>query len=62
MYNMDKNQLNLPLTKETLPPPKSLSMDQYLEFVLFNLQFTVNIDLCREAKSDIYVDKPFKII
>lgn len=59
---MDKDQLNLPLTKETLPPAKSLSMDQYLEFVLFNLQFTVDVNSCRESKRNTYVDKPFKII
>jgi len=33
-------KLKLPIIKEPLPEPKILSMDDYLEFVEFNLKYT----------------------
>ncbi len=44
-------ELNFPVIKGPTPPPKTLSMDEYLKFVIFNLRHTVDIKACRELKS-----------
>lgn len=41
-------KLNLPIIKNRLPEPKSLSMDEYLRFVEFNLKYTSH---CRKARN-----------
>lgn len=62
MHNhKDEDRLNLPVTKENLPPSRVLSMDQYLEFVYFNLRYTVDINSCRRLKKGLHVDRSFKL-
>ncbi|MDO8661719.1 MAG: hypothetical protein Q7K98_00665 [Candidatus Omnitrophota bacterium] len=56
---MDK--LRLPIIKGDLPEPKSLSMDEYLEFVQFNLQYTVDIEASRRWKKVFFVNIPFHL-
>jgi len=37
---MKMRKLNLPIIKGGIPPPKYLSMDDYLRFVTLNLKYT----------------------
>jgi len=37
----EDKELNLPDVEASMPPPRVLSMDDYLEFVMFNLKYTV---------------------
>jgi hypothetical protein len=53
--------LNLPIIKESMIPPRSLSMDEYLEFVIFNLKNIVDITANSEWKETLRVNVPFKI-
>lgn len=54
-------KLNLPIIKEEIPDPEPLSMDDYLEFVSFNLKHTVDIEAAREWKKTIVVKVPFTL-
>lgn len=53
--------LNLPIIKgEDIFNKKYLSMDDYLKFILFNLEYTVDIKAAREWKKKLVVNVPFK--
>jgi hypothetical protein len=56
---MDK--LDLPIINEPIPEPKPLLMDEYLEFVIFNLKYTVDIDSSRNWKKMLFVNMPFSL-
>ena len=53
--------LNLPIIDKPTPGPKTLSMDDYLEFVEFNIRYTLDMKACRRWKELNAVDKPFKL-
>lgn len=54
--------LNLPIIKgEDIFNKKSLSMDEYLRFVEFNLKYTVNIEAARKLKKELAVNVPFSL-
>ena len=54
--------LNLPIIKgEDIFNKKSLSMDEYLEFVEFNLKHTVDIKAARKWKKELAVNAPFSL-
>lgn len=56
------NDLNLPIIRgEDTFNKKSLSMDEYLKFVLFNLKYTVDIEAVREWKKDLAVNVSFSL-
>ena len=56
------NELNLPIIKDMpLRRPKKFSMDEYLEFVEFNLNNIFNKDAYMEWKSLTRVNVPFVI-
>ncbi len=55
------DDLKFPVPEEPLPPPRSLSMDDYLQFVLTNLQYTVDLDACRKVKLKQIVTEPFSL-
>ena len=45
-------ELNFPIIDGHLPVPKSLSMDDYLKFVMFNWKYTIDIEACRKKKEE----------
>ena len=53
--------LKLPIIKVSMKEPKSLSMDEYLKFVEFNLKHTVDLKFYRKQKKLLAVDVPFRI-
>jgi len=54
---MDK--LNLPIIKKPISESKPLSMDKYLEFVNFNLRYTVDKEFSRRWKKMFFVNVRF---
>ena len=55
-------KLKLPVIREELPPPRSLSMDEYVEFVLFNLKYiVVDLDAQRRYRKQMAVAEFFKL-
>ena len=56
------NKLNLPIISQ-LPDfkPKTLTMDEYLKFVNFNLKYTADMKASRRQKKMFFVNVPFKI-
>ena len=54
-------KLKLPVFKEPLPPPRILSMDEYLEFVQFNLKHAFDKKAYTEWKKISAVNVPFRI-
>jgi hypothetical protein len=54
---MDK--LNLPIVKQPALLPRPLLMDEYLEFVNFNLKYTVDRKVSRRWKKIFFVNVPF---
>ncbi len=52
-------KLNLPVFTKPLPEPKSLSMDDYLEFVKFHLKYTFDKKAYQEWKRMFAVNVPF---
>lgn len=54
---MDK--LNLPQIKLPNLKTKPFSMDEYFEFVIFNLKYTVDIEAGRRQKKAAFVNVPF---
>ncbi|MBL7198395.1 MAG: hypothetical protein ISS47_09900 [Candidatus Omnitrophica bacterium] len=54
-------KLRLPIIRGRIPQPKSLSMDDYLKFVNFNLRYTLNKKAYRQSKRMMAVDVPFKL-
>ncbi len=57
MHRIEK--LKFPVIKGKLPPPKRLSMNDYLKFVNLNLKYTVNIEAVRKQKRAQVVNVPF---
>jgi hypothetical protein len=53
--------LNLPIIKEVIYLPKSLSMDDYFVFVTLNLQYTVDRKAVREQKRQEAVKVRFSL-
>lgn len=56
---MDK--LNLPIVKQPARLPRTLLMDEYLEFVNFNLEYTVDRKVSRRWKKIFFVNVPFSL-
>lgn len=56
---MDK--LNLPIIKLPVFKTKPLSMDEYWEFVNFNLKYMVDKKTSRRLKKMFYVNMPFSL-
>lgn len=54
-------KLKLPIIRGPMPEKKILSMDDYLEFVVFNLKYAFNEAANREWKKMLAVDVPFSI-
>lgn len=54
-------KLKLPIIRGPMPEKKCLSMDDYLEFVQFQLKYTFNEAANREWKKMLAVDVPFSI-
>jgi len=54
-------KLEFPIISIPLPEKKQLSMDDYLKFVQFNLQYTCDIEASREQKRISVVKIPFSI-
>ena len=53
--------LELPVIKGANLKKRHLSMDDYLDFVMFNLKYTVDIAAARNAKKDLAVHAPFSL-
>ncbi|MFH1360857.1 MAG: hypothetical protein ABIJ41_07520 [Candidatus Omnitrophota bacterium] len=54
--------LNLPIIKKAMKEPKPLSMDEYLEFVEFNLkQIPFDREAYAKEKKLLAVNVPFRI-
>ena len=55
--------LNLPNIKDRVAPPdRILSMDEYLEFIQFNLENLFDKEFYFRWKETIAVNTPFKLI
>jgi hypothetical protein len=54
-------KLNLPIIRGKMAEPKTLSMDDYLKFVEFNLKYTVDIEAVRQRKRMMAVNVPFSL-
>lgn len=54
-------KLELPIISGPLPDKKQLSMDDYLNFVQFNLKYTCDIEAVRKLKKMLAVTIPFYI-
>jgi len=54
-------KLKLPILKGPLPEPKVLSMDDYLEFVEFNLKHNFDKKAYRKWKKMSAVNVPFRL-
>ena len=55
-------QLNIPIIKDKKIPDKWLTMDDYLEFVMLNLKYTIkNKKAVKEWKKLLSVTVPFTI-
>ena len=52
-------KLKLPVIKEPMSAPRTLSMDEYWEFVQFNLKYAFNRKAYAKWKKMIAVDVPF---
>lgn len=55
------DELELPIINGPIPEPKPLSMDEYLEFVIFNLKYTVDRKASRNWKKTLFVNVPFRL-
>ncbi len=54
-------KLKLPIIKEVLAEPKTLSMDEYLKFVQFNLKHAFSKKAYAKWKKMLAVNEPFSI-
>lgn len=54
-------KLTLPIFKGDMPSTKCLSMDKYLEFVAFNLKYTVDKKTVRKQKQLAMVNVAFSL-
>ena len=52
-------KLRLPIIKKPLPEARSLSMNDYLEFVIMNLKYFLNLKAYRAWKKKEWVRTPF---
>ena len=52
-------KLNLPIIREELPPPKALSLDDYVKFLRANLKYFFNRKAYEDWKKRSIVDAPF---
>ena len=57
----EKNDLNLPIIKGPMMAPRALSMDEYLEFVEFNMKHNFDREACKKEKKLLAVNAPFRI-
>ena len=55
------NDFNLPIIKKTDTPKRILSMDEYLEFVQFNLKNAFDRKSYGKWKKKMIVNTPFSI-
>jgi hypothetical protein len=55
------NKLKLPIIRKSKPSSKWLPMDEYLNFVSFNLRYTYNRKASRQWKKLLAVDVPFSL-
>ena len=53
------NDFDLPIIKETNPQKRILSMDEYLKFVQFNIQYTLDRKSYADLKKTLTVNVPF---
>ncbi|PIP67700.1 MAG: hypothetical protein CO035_02650 [Candidatus Omnitrophica bacterium CG_4_9_14_0_2_um_filter_42_8] len=53
------NKLNLPILKADIPFSRSLSMEDYIKFVTFNLRYTIDKKAVREQKKLAMVNEHF---
>lgn len=49
------------IRKPIILEPKTLSMDEYLRFVNFNITYTLNIKAYRQWKRMLAVNVPFRL-
>ena len=54
-------KLKLPIIKGPLPEPSILSMDEYWEFVQFNLKYNFDKKAYAKWKKILAVDVPFSL-
>lgn len=54
-------KLRLPVIKGPMSEPRTLSMDDYLEFVQFNLKYAFNRKAYTKWKKMLVVNVPFSI-
>jgi hypothetical protein len=54
-------KFKLPIIRQPLPQPKSLSMDDYLRFVTLHLKYTFNRKVYQQWKKLQAVNAPFSI-
>ncbi len=54
-------KLEFPVMTGQLPEKRQLSMDDYLEFVLFNLRYTCDLKANRKLKRQLAVKMPFSL-
>lgn len=54
-------KLKLPIIKGSMGEPKILSMDDYLDFVQFNLKYTLDREFYAKQKKLLAVNVPFRI-
>jgi len=52
-------KLKFPVIKNSLPASRTLSMNDYLHFVLFNIKYTLNKKVYRNWKKNSGVNVPF---
>lgn len=55
----DLNDFNFPIIKGEMKLPRLFSMDEYFQFVQFNLQHTVDHKAYKKHKKELIVDVPF---
>ena len=53
------SELNLPIIREELPPPKSLSLDDYVKFLRANRKYFFNRRAYEDWKKRSIVNVPF---
>lgn len=56
---MNTEKLKFPVIKGFLPASRTLSMNDYLRFVLFNIKYTLDKKVYRKLKKASGVNVPF---
>lgn len=54
-------KLKFPVIKGSGPKDRHLNMDDYLEFIMFNLRHVVDVAAGRKAKRGMFAGKPFQM-